>query len=156
MYIVQWVILAVIALLLFSKDKDSQFSAMILVFAYLFYNAFIVGTPFILYYSYAAFLNLIVGIILQKRNPYAAICSYSLTLCNVGGFFLWYNYYPHNVYDNISLLILILQTITILPTRLLNGLRTSIQHIMAKSPIFNSIQARVTMYKNHPTKETKQ
>ena len=156
MNITQWIIFSIICLLLFSKDKDSQFSAMILVFAYLFYNSFIVGTPFVLYYSYAAFLNLIVGIILQKRNPYAAMCSYGLTLCNGGGFFLWYNYYQPDVYDNISLLILILQTITILPTRLLNGLRTYIQHTMAKSPIFNSIQARVTMYKSHPTKETKQ
>ena len=115
MTITQWVIFSVIALLLFSKDKDSQSSAAILIVAYLFYQAFIVGTPFILYYSYAAFLNLIVGIILQKRNPYAAICSYGLTLCNVMGFFLWYNYYDPDVYDNISLLILILQTITILP-----------------------------------------
>lgn len=156
MYITQWIVFSIICLLLFSKDKDSQLSAAILVIAYLFYQAFIVGTPFILYYSYAAFLNLIVGIVLQKRNPYAAICSYSLTLCNVGGFFLWYNYYDPDVYDNISLLILILQTITILPTRLLNGLRTSIQHIMAKSPIFNSYQARVTLYKSHPTKETRQ
>lgn len=156
MTITQWAIFSVIALLLFSKDKDSQVSSAILIVAYLFYQAFIVDAPAILFYSYAAFLNLIVGIVLQKRNPYAAICSYSLTLCNVGGFFLWYNYYEPDVYDNISLLILILQTITILPTRLLNGLRTSIQHIMAKSPIFNSIQARVTMYKNHTTKETKQ
>jgi len=154
MTITQWVVFSVITLLLFSKDRDSQFSAVILVVAYLFYQAFIVGTPYILYYSYAAFLNLIVGMTLQDRNKYAAICSYSLTLCNVMGFFLWYNYYEPDVYDNISLLILILQTITILPTRLLNGLRNSIKHIVAKSRIFNSIQTRVTMYKSHPTKET--
>ncbi len=155
MVITQWIIFSIMCLLLFSRDKDSQFSAVVLIVAYLFYQAFIVSASDINYYLYTAFLNLSVGVILQKRNPYAAICSYSLTLCSVGGFFLWYNYYDPDVYDNISLLILILQMITILPTRLLNGLRSSIQHIMAKSPIFNRIQARVTMYKSHQ-KETKQ
>jgi len=156
MVITQWIIFSIMCLLLFSRDKDSQFSAVVLIVAYLFYQAFIVSASDIDYYSYTPFLNLIVGIILQKRNPYAAICSYSLVLWSVGGFFLWYNYYEPDMYDNISLLILILQVITILPTRLLNGLRSSIKHIMAKSPIFNRIQARVTMYKSHPTKETKQ
>ena len=159
MTITQWVIFAVITLLLFSSDKNSQFSAVVLVVAYLFYQSFIVGTPLVIYYSYAAFLNLIVGVILHKRNPYAAIAAYSLALCNVAGFVLWLNYYEHHVYDNISLLILILQTIIILPTRLLNGLRhifINIKRVVLESRICNSYQARVTLYKSHPTKETRQ
>ncbi len=152
---VQWILFSIICLLLFSKDKASSIDAFVLVIAYLFYASFIVKAPDILYYSYAAFMNLIVGIILQPRNTHAAICSYSLVLCNVLGFFLWYNYYDPDLYDNIALLILALQTITILPTRLLNGLRCYIQHIMAKSRIFNGIQTRVTMYKTQAPKETK-
>lgn len=154
MNITQWIIFSIIFLLLFSKDKASSTDAFILIIAYLFYQSFIVGIPFTQYYSYTAFLNLIVGIILQKRNTYAALCSYSLVFCNVMGFLLWYKYYDPDIYDNISLLILILQIITILPKRLLNGLRNSIEHIVAKSPIFNSIQARVRMYKSQPTKKT--
>ena len=136
MTITQWVIFSVITLLLFSNDKDSQFSAVILVVAYLFYQAFIVDTPLVLRYSYSAFLNLIVGIALHKRNVYAALCSYILVLCNVFGFILWVNYYAHHTYDNISLVILALQAITIFPTRLLNGLRhriIDIKRIMAES-----------------------
>lgn len=154
MIITQWIIFSIMCLLLLSKDKDTQFSAAVLVVAYLFYQSFIVSASDINYYLYTPFLNLVTGIALQKRNPYAAICSYSLALFSVGGFFLWYNYYEPDIYDNISLLILILQAITILPTRLINGLRDNIKHLMAKSRIFNSIQARVTMYKSHPTKET--
>ena len=120
MNISQWILFSVLCVLLFDKDKASQFCAFILIIAYLFYQSFIVGIPFTQYYSYAAFLNLLVGIALQPKNKIAAICSYSLVLCNVLGFFLWYNYYTPVVYDNISLLILVLQTIAILPTRLLN------------------------------------
>jgi len=104
MIITQWIIFSIMCLLLLSKDKDSQYCAVVLIVAYLFYQAFIVSASDINYYLYTPFLNLVVGIALQKRNPYAAICSYGLVLSSVGGFFLWYNYYDPDMYDNTSLI----------------------------------------------------
>jgi len=69
----QWIIFSIIFLLLF--NKASRVDAFILITAYLIYQLFIVDLEAIYYYSCAASLNLIVGLILHTRNKYAAMCS---------------------------------------------------------------------------------
>jgi len=149
----QWIIFFIIFLLLF--NKASRVDAFILITAYIIYQSFVVDLSAVYYYSIAASLNLIVGLVIHSRNKYAAMCSYSLIFVNVFGYFLWYQYYDPDIYDNISLSILALQIITILPKGLLNGLGNIIKYIMAKSPIFNSIQSRVTMHKINSFKKTR-
>jgi len=157
MHITQAVILFVLLLIAFDKDKDSSLFAFILIVHSLFYYSFVVDTPATQYYSYSSYINLILGLYLYSKNKYhAAICSYILVPWDLVGFFAWYQYYDPDYYDNISILIHAIQVITITPKRLLNGLRNSIQHIMAKPPVCNSSKARVTMYKSHSIKETKQ
>ena len=148
----QGVIFAVLFVLLFSSDRDSQKVSAILIVANLFYLSFVMDADAVTYYSYSAFVNLVVGVLLQKINKLAAICSYSLVLVNVGCFFLMWNYLEGDVYDNISLLILLLQLITITPARIKDGIRNHIVDLkrrVVKSRFFNSFWSCVTMYKIH-------
>ena len=156
MHTTQVIILSILFLIAFGRDKDSSLIAFILIVHSLFYYSFIVDTPAIQYYSYSSFINLILGLYLYSKNKYhAAICSYILVPWDMVGFFAWYQYYDPDYYDNISILIHAIQVITITPKRLLNGLRDNFKYIMAKSRIFNRIQARVRLHKSH-TKEAKQ
>ena len=147
----QWIIFSIICLLLFNKASRSD--AFILIIAYLVYQSFIVDLSAASYYSTTASLNLITGLVIHSRNKCAAICSYSLVLVNVFGYFLWFAYLEPNVYNDISLKILILQVITIIPKGLLNGLANIIKYTMAKFAFFNSLQSRVTLYKINSLKK---
>lgn len=147
----QFIIYSIIFLLLF--NKASRTDAFILLLAYSIYQLKIVNLDAIYYYSCTSFLNLCVGLVLHHRNKCAAICSYSLIFVNLLGFFMWYQYLPPNIYDNISLFILIIQLITITPKGLLNGLGHYSKYFMAKSHGFDGNQTRVTMYKNQTRKK---
>jgi len=152
MNIWQVIIFLLIFLLIF--NEASRYDAFILFVAYSFYQLSIVDLDAIYYYSCASLLNLSVGFILHHKNKYAAICSYSLIFVNILGFFLWYQYLPPTIYDNISLVILIIQLITITPKGLLNGLRYYIQHHAPSSNVFDSLESCDKMYKNQTTKKT--
>jgi len=151
MSLIQWFIVLAIFLLTFNKASKSD--AFVLFRAYLIYQFAIVDLPAEAYYSCTAFMNLIVGIILHHRNVSGALCSYSLIFVNCLGFYLWYKYSPPTLYDNISLIILILQLVAITPRGLLNGIRCHLKPPVAISNGFDSIKARVTMYKNTTTKK---
>lgn len=133
---VQVIIYSTVITLLF--NKASQKDAFVLFVAYSFYEIKIVDLDAIYYYSCASLLNLIVGLILHHKNKLAAICAYSLIFVNLLGFYIWYQYLPSTIYDNISLVILIAQLITILPKGLLNGLGYYFKYIMAKPNGFDS------------------
>jgi hypothetical protein len=139
-----------VALLL---NKASKSDAFVLFVAYSFYQLFIVDLGAIYYYSCTSLLNLSVGLVLHHKNKYAAICSYSLIFVNILGFFLWYQYLPPTIYDNISLVILIIQLITITPKGLLNGFRYNIQHPNSSSNGFDSFRSCVKMLKNQTKKK---
>ena len=134
--------------------KASKNDAFILFSAICFYNAFIINLDATSYYICSALLNLIVGMSLQFINKRASLCSYALVLVNALGFYLWYNYYPPLVYDNIFMLIVILQVAFILPRGTLNGLRNYIKHIVVGLTVFNRNQSHVTMYKSNQIKKT--
>ena len=135
MHTYQMVIMILLCFLCF--NKASFWGAFTLYVAYCIYAPFIVPMSSIYYYSCAASLNLIVGVILQRHYLVAAMCAYALVFTNVVGFLLWVKFYPHALYDNISAIILIIQISSLLPKGLLNGLRRNIQHSMAKSDGFN-------------------
>jgi hypothetical protein len=129
-----------IVLCLLCVNKASFWGAFTLLVAYCIYAPLVIPMPAIYYYSCASSLALFVGIILHKRHKVAAICAYSLPLVNILGFFLWVNYYTPGLYDNISAVILIIQVISLLPKRLLNGFRFyryNHQHSLVKSSGFN-------------------
>ena len=147
----QWIVFFIIFSLLF--NKASRVDAFILFVAYIIYELFIVNLDATYYYSFTALLNLCVGLALHNRNNNAAICSYTLVPWNVVGYYIWYAYYDPDIYDNMSLVILLLQLMFVIPKRLLNGLRNNIKHTMAEYPIFNGDQTRVTMHKSQPNKK---
>lgn len=134
--------------------KASSKGAFILLCGYFVYSLLVfIDIPadsYNYYYSCASFINLVVGYILQKHNKCAAVCSYALVFINIYGSYLWYQYLPPDNYDNISLVVLLIQLITITPRGLLNGLRRDKvhrEHALAKPTSFDSFQSHVTMYK---------
>lgn len=130
-------VIIMIALCLLCLNKASFKGAFVLLIAYCIYAPLIIPMQAIYYYSCATLLALIVGLVLHDRYIVAAICSYSLTMVNVLGFFLWFNYYDPTLYDNMSAIILIIQAVSLLPRELLNGFRRNNQYSMAKPDSFN-------------------
>lgn len=118
-------------------NKASFWGAFTLYSSYSVYSVFIIPLQDIYYYSCAATLTFIVGLILQRYYFVAAICSYSLVLVNIVGYWLYENYYEPALYDNISAIILLIQLSSLLPKGLLNGLRRNYKHSLVKPPFFD-------------------
>lgn len=148
----QWFLLFIITVMLF--NKASFFGASILSFSYVFYNHFIVDLSAIYYYSCAALLNLIIGMMLQQSNKQTAILSYLLVPINFFWLLLWYKYQPPLLYDRISLLILVLQVVTLAQKWRFDALRYYYECIMAKCAFFDCNKTRDTMPKVTQTKKT--
>ena len=146
----QWIIYLVIVLLLFIRA--SKYDAFVLFVAFSVYQVFIIPVSDIYYYSCTSLLNLCVGIVLHHRNRLAALCSYSLVLLNLIGFWMWYAMFNPTVYDNISLFILTIQLFAIIPKGLVNGIRHYFKHTMAHIVGFDCFQSRATI---HKTKDEK-
>ena len=147
----QWCIFLIIFALLFIKA--SRVDALILFVIYSTYQILIINLDDVYYYSASALLNLVAANTLVNTNTRAATCSCLLVFANLIGFFLWYLYFPPDIYDVICFFILVTQLILILPKGLLNGLGYNIKHIVAKSAFFDGTEARVTMCKNQTKKE---
>lgn len=137
MYSYQIAIMMALCLLCF--NKASFWGAFTLYVAYCIYSPIIVPMSAIYYYSCAAFLNLIVGIILHIKYKSTAICSYGLVFVNLFGFWLWHASFDPFLYDMMSALILVIQLISLIPKRLLNGFkfRSYSKRPMVKPDIFN-------------------
>ncbi len=118
-------------------NKASFLGAFIILMAFCVYGMLVIPMQDTHYYSCAALLVFAVGYILHGRYNLAAICSYSLVIANVGGYWLYENYYEPVLYDNICAIILLIQLSSLLPKGLLNGLRRNNQHTMAKFTFFN-------------------
>ena len=127
----------IITLCFLCFNKASFWGAFTLYVAYCIYAPFVIPMAAIYYYSCAATLNLIVGLILQRCYFVASMCSYSLVVVNVFGFWLWHKGYDPDLYDNISAIILLIQLSSLLPKGLLDGLRRINKHLMVKPPFFN-------------------
>lgn len=147
---IQWILFAVIYVLIF--NRASELGAIVLFTAYSFYALFVIDLDAVYYYSVTALINLCSGLALHANNKYTAICSYFLVVINLLGFWLWYQYLPPALYDNICLAILFIQVITIIPKGLLNGLRDYCKHTLANITIFNRNKARVTIHKSKAQK----
>ena len=139
--------------------KASSKGAFIILCGYFVYSLLVIydipAESYIYYYSCASLINLVVGYFLHKVNKLAALCSYSLVFINIYGAYIWYQYLPHDNYDNISLVVLLVQLITITPRGLINGLRRDSKYTVAKPHGFDSFQSRVTMYKIPPETKVK-
>ena len=143
---VDWAILVICVLLLI--NKATREGAFIFISAKVIYSLFIIDTSATFYYSLTAALNLISGMFLQYKYKMAAICAFLLVPVNVLGFYLWVNYYPPDLYNVISVIIIVIQLIAI-STRLLThgSSRDNNQHPLAFVHGFNSNKACGTMLK---------
>jgi hypothetical protein len=145
-------IIAICMLLLI--NKATREGAFILISAKVIYSLFIIDRSATLYYSLTAALNIVAGMFLQHKYKLAAICAYVLVAVNVLGFYLWVNYYPPDLYNVISVIIIIIQLIAI-STRLLTHGRTrdNNKYPLAFPHGFNSNKACDTMYKTASSKK---
>jgi len=119
--------------------KASFWGAFTLYILYAIYFLIVIPLPGELYYSFTAAIALSAGLLLHRHYFVSAICSYSLVLVNVLGYWLYENMYDPFIYDNIYQIILIIQVaaLTLPPGALLNGLRRYLKHSMAKFTFFN-------------------
>ncbi len=143
--------------LLLLINKSTRDAAIVLIIGKSIYYLLIVGINPLLYYSLAATLNLIMGNVLRHEYKMTAICAYLLVPVNVLGFCLWVNYYPHDLYNVISGIIIVIQLITLSIRILTHGSsRDNIKYPLAFVHGFNSIQACGTINKTVATKITQQ
>lgn len=138
---------AFIALLL---PKQSRFAAfVILVFNAIYFN-YIISLDWTKYYLYSATLNTILGVILFKRYKLVATLSFLLIPINFIGYMLCLNYYDPYIYDNMCLIIILLQIIILTSRDLLDG----VDRRYNNNPLvflidFDSGQNRVKIQKTH-------
>lgn len=135
MFTYQVVIMVVLCFL--CLDKASFWGAFTVLMAFCLYGLLVIPSPDMYYYSLSSLLNFIVGIVLQRNYRVAAICSFSLPVVNVFGFWLYEAGYDSVIYDNICAIILLIQLSSLLPKGLLNGIRRNDQYPMAKFGFFN-------------------
>jgi len=110
---------AFIALLIPSQSRPA---ALTILFFNAIYFSFIIDLAWDDYYLYSATLNTILGVTLYKRYRVVAILSFSLIIVNYIGYLLAFNYYDPTIYDNICLIIILLQIIMLTIRGLLNGI----------------------------------
>jgi len=153
-YFYQFIVLAVLLALCLSKEKRS--AAFVVLIANTIYFLFIIDLHAYYYYSCSAFLNLLVGMSLQRIHyKRLAVFSYLLVLSQIYGFGSWYNYYPPTTYDIICSILTIMQLIGIFPSGTFDRVRRIfIKSSLVKSTGFNRNQAYAKMPKNTPAKET--
>ncbi|PHR55926.1 MAG: hypothetical protein COA43_14500 [Robiginitomaculum sp.] len=115
------IVVSLIALLTISKQRHE-------IIALLVYYAIGVAMYFIIdvesynsYYVIMCISSLSLAVVIQDEFKFAALCSYLLIPINILGYFLWYKYYPHDLYSVLASCLLIIQFLSILPKAILNG-----------------------------------
>lgn len=108
------------------------------------------------YYTLMCGVLLVSGFILHQQFRVAAICSYILVPVNALGCLLWYKYYPHDLYNIVASIILVIQFLSTLPKVLLNGIDTTIdRYSVASGCRFDGNKECATMHKKPQTQEDK-
>lgn len=110
---------AFIALLIPRQSRLAAF--IILSFSVIHFN-FIVPLDWTEYYLYSATLNTVLGVILFRWYKLVATLSFLLIPVNILGYLLCKNYYEPTIYDNMCLIIILLQIIMLTIRGLLNGI----------------------------------
>jgi hypothetical protein len=114
-----FIIGAFIALLI---PSQSRLAAKFILISYAIYFNFIIDLAWDDYYLYSATLNTILGVTLYRQYRVVAILSFSLIIANYIGYLLCLNRYEPTIYDNICLIIILLQIIMLTIRGLLNGI----------------------------------
>ncbi len=102
--------------------EQSRFAAKHILILNYFYFSFMFNADWDVYYLYSATLCTILGVSLYKRYRVVAILSFLLIPVNYIGYLLSFNYYEPTIYDNICLIIILLQIIMLTIRGLLNGI----------------------------------
>ena len=151
----QLIIIVALFLLLLKTKRNGEISSIIAFhIASVAMYSFISEDYYSYYYTAMCGVSLVTGLILQDQFKVAALCAYTLVPVNVLGYFLWYRYYPHDLYNAISAILLIIQFISILPKALLNGMDANNTRRSLDVPVhFDSCSTHDTMYKTSQNKE---
>ena len=118
-----WHYLFIVLFSLLAISKDTRKACLVFLVSYFLYKYLILPVSGFYYYHLCALLNLIVGLVIIKRNFVVGCLSFSLIPANLLGFFLFMKYYEPTIYDNIALTIILLQLLT-LSMRSLHGIFT--------------------------------
>ena len=145
MFLYQYTIITLMLTLLF--NKASRAGAFYVLVSYALYYLFFDAVDGIYYYSLSAAVCYLCGIMLEDKNKVAAMCSYLLIPVNAIGFLIWSAYYPPLVYNFISMILLVIQAVSIIPRGRSNGLRCYFKYLMASSHGFNGTQQSATITK---------
>ena len=109
--------------LLFKCDSKPE---ILVILAYYFFNVIlffsIPGKYYGAYYVIMGTLSFFVGYVIAYEFKIAAMLSHLLIPVNILGYLLWYKYYPHELYNVIAGIILIIQFFSILWRVNLNGI----------------------------------
>ena len=119
MTIYQFVFIGAFIALLF--PKQSRVAAVVTLAFNAIYFTFIIDLDWTQYYLYSATLNTMLGVILFRWYRVVATLSFLLIPVNIIGYLLCKYYYEPTIYDNMCLIIILLQIITLTLRGLLNG-----------------------------------
>ncbi len=148
-----WIALAVLSL---SLIKTTRQGGLILAVGYVV-NLILSGVSGENgYYLASAVMNLAIGCALQYEYKWAAICSYFLVFTDAVGYIVWAKYYSHDLYDTVSVMIMIIQLMFIAMRILTHGRnRYHIKYPPNIRGSFDGRKACVTMCKTTQSEETK-
>ena len=147
---------SLVALLFIARQKIEIFVLLLYYAAGVLMSVAINPINYNHYYVTMGTVSLAVGYIISYEFKVAAICSYLLVPINITGYLMWYKYYPHDLYNVIAAILLIIQFLSILPKALFNGLgRTSNRYSLDGGAGFNGGEEYDTMHKRPTAEETK-
>ncbi len=109
--------------ILLAINRDTRKACVVFLVSYFLYENYIIPLDSFSYYHFCALLNLFIGLLVIKDNFIVGCLSFSLIPVNLFGYFLFIKYYDPTFYDNISLIIISLQILT-LTIRSLHGIFT--------------------------------
>ena len=155
MHLYQGVIIFILVVIVLKTRQNSEVYSIVWLHAVSISMYYCISEEFYnYYYTVMCFVLLVVGMLLRTRFKVAAICSYVLVPLTALGYVLWYKHYPHDLYDVISAIILIIQFLSTLPKALSNGMGTTInRYSVVGSGCFDGNKECDTMYKTSQTQE---
>lgn len=137
MYLYQFIIVIALSIILIKTKNNGEISSVVAFHLISVLIYFTLSASYYNYYYMAMCLVLIASAkALRDRFKLASLCSCILVPINIVGYFLWSKRYPHDLYDFLSAIMLIIQFISILPRALTNGVNDI--HFLARHNSVNN------------------
>lgn len=116
-----WQLISIGVFIALMLNKQSRYAAMVMLVFNLIYFTFIIDLHWSVYYHWSATLNTVLALTIYSRYKAVAILSFLLIPINVLGYELCKNYYEPDIYDNICMLIILLQIIILISRCISHG-----------------------------------